>query len=56
MKTCQGNVFDKNGKIKGMCGKPATWSAYIPPIYFCQQCLHDCMEDESPEVQESAEN
>lgn len=33
------------------CGKPATHTAYDPPIYFCDECLHDCMEDGSPEEQ-----
>lgn len=33
------------------CGKPATYAAYLPPIFFCDDCLHDCMEDASPEEQ-----
>lgn len=34
------------------CGKPATHTAYWgPPIAFCDECLHDCMQDASPDEQ-----
>lgn len=33
------------------CGKQATHTAYIPPVFLCPECLHECMQDEDPEVQ-----
>lgn len=29
--------------------KPAIFSAYAKPIFFCDECLRECMEDASPE-------
>lgn len=47
---CGAEVPTRDGDSHA-CGKPATHSAYSPPIFFCSDCLHACMEDASPEEQ-----
>lgn len=50
-KTCEAYIPIPDGN-QHICGKPATHSAYLdPPINFCDDCLHACMEDASPEEQ-----
>lgn len=49
---CQA-VFTSRDAEQRECGKPATYAAYLPPIFFCYDCLHDCMEDASLEEQSS---
>lgn len=48
--TCQAAIATPDGD-QHECAKPATHSAYEPPIYFCDECLHECMEDASPDEQ-----
>jgi hypothetical protein len=48
---CQALLTDRDTQEQKECGKPATHAAYEPPIYFCDDCLHDCMEDASPDEQ-----
>jgi hypothetical protein len=48
---CQAVITDRDTQEQHECGKPATHAAYEPPIYFCDDCLHDCMEDASPDEQ-----
>ncbi len=50
---CQTVITDRDTQDQRECGKTATHTAYDPPIYFCDECLHDCMEDASPEEQSS---
>ncbi len=47
---CQAIVkIDRDTGDQFQCEEEATFQAYEPPIYFCSDCLHDCMEDASPE-------
>lgn len=50
---CQAVQTDRETQEQRDCGKPATHSAYDPPIYFCDECLHQCMEDASPGEQKT---
>lgn len=51
MKTCE-RIFASPDAPQRVCGKPAEYEAY-GDTYFCGDCLHDCMEDASPEEQET---
>lgn len=42
------SVSPETGEQKE-CQKEATYSAYDGTVFFCDECLHDCMQDASPE-------
>lgn len=48
--TCKAILTEPDSEQRE-CGRTATHTAYIPPIHFCDECLHDCMEDASPDEQ-----
>ena len=50
MKTCERVYAHRDGN-QTVCGLPATYVAYHEAIPFCDECLHDCMQDASPEEQ-----
>lgn len=50
-KRCQAVFTERETGEQRACGAIATHTAHIPPIPFCDSCLHDCMEDASPEEQ-----
>lgn len=48
-------IIPCNGNPTANCGKPATFSAYNGTVFYCDECLHNTMEDASPEEQASVE-
>lgn len=46
---CQCIQTNRDDCSQRPCGKPATHSAYDPPMYLCDECLHEIMQDASPE-------
>lgn len=53
MKTCQAIETSRDTCEQRECGKPATHTAYQGEalIHFCADCLHECMQDASPDEQ-----
>ena len=55
-RTCECVQTSRDTTEQRTCGKPATHSAYEPPIYFCADCLHEMMQDASLEGHESVKD